>query len=452
MLHPFNVDNGMPAEILQLIFDNLVGETGTLARVGLVSRSWRTLSLPFLLKDVDLSSHNNGRLPEYETPSFPLLRGITMADYSDEYRPRSLIPRQRAFLRLIIDRPELAMHVKAFTWTLVWIDFEEDGLTDMDLRAWDVFSRLQNVARLDLASLHNIRDQPYIRQNPARLFPAITHLRLVGWMHRGLVKTILASLDASKLSSLELDHLQDEGALPSGEPIPQDLATKHSHHQGDPYGDEGIDETLWARQERGDAAIFPGPMWFPLRFLRQRYLGSMKHLHIRLGPFTDTLDQRNCITMFHETAQFIRSTKDTLKSISIGLGEHPTLHCKDEDLLGSCGTSRIRIRQIYRPFCFDLTSAFLHRILAVLTEEQFPHLTRVDLEGFRIIRSGTSRLARPPSLDLTWQYIRDCPFVDEGFTKTANVDYRQPFSGYDYYLSEMDQDKLDELEEILERS
>ncbi|KAI1662943.1 hypothetical protein F4813DRAFT_14904 [Daldinia decipiens] len=452
MLHPSNVDDSFPVEILQLIFDNLVGETRTLARVGLVSRSWRTLSLPFLLKDVDLSSHNNGRLPEYETPYFPLLRGIAMADYSDEYRPRGLVPRQRAFLRLITDRPELAMHVKAFTWTLVWIDFDDDGLTDMDLQTWDVFSRLKNVARLDLASLHNISDQPYIRQNPIGLFSAVTHLRLVGWMHRGLVKAILASLDTSKLGCLELDHLQDEGALPNGEPIPQDFATKYSHHQVDPYSDEGIDDKLWARQEQGDAAIFPGPMWFPLRFLRQRRLGSMKHLQIRLGPFTDTLDQRNNITMFHETAKFIRSVKDTLRTISIRLGEHPTLHCEDEDLLGSCGTSRITIRQIYRPFCFDLTSAFLHRLLAVLTEERFPHLTQVDLEGFRIIRNGTSRLARPPNPDLTWQCIRDCPFIDEGFTKTANVDYRQPFSGYDYYLPETDQDKLDELEEILERS
>lgn len=306
MFHPSRLDDGIPVEIWQLIFDNLVGETRTLARVGLVSRSWRTLSLPFLLKEVDLGSHNNGRLPEYETPSFPLLRGVAMADYSDEYRPRSLVPRQRAFLGLITERPELAMHVKAFTWTLVWIDFDEDGLTDMDLQTWDVFNRLQNVTRLDLASLHNISDQPYIRQTPAGLFPAVTHLRLVGWMHRGLVKAILASLDANKLGCLKLDHLQDEGALPNGEPIPQDLATKHSHHPGDPYGDEGIDDNLWARQERGDAAIFPGPMWFPLRFLRQRCLGSMKHLHIKLGPFADTLDQRNDITMFHETTKFIK--------------------------------------------------------------------------------------------------------------------------------------------------
>ncbi|KAI0465557.1 hypothetical protein F4859DRAFT_528341 [Xylaria cf. heliscus] len=436
MLHSSSMNDSLPADILQLIFDDLVGDTNTLARIGLVSRSWRTLSLPFLLKHVDLSSHNNGRLPEYEDPSFPLLRDVVMADYSDEHRPRSLVPRQRAFLRFIISRPELARHVKAFAWTLVWVDFEDDGLTDIDLRTWEVFGSMQNVARLDLASLHDISDQPYIRQNPPSLFPAVTHLRLVGWMHRGLVKAIVTSLDASRLCRLELDHLQDEGALPSGEPIPQDLALKYSQPGG----------------SKGDAGIFPGPMWFALRCLHQRCLTSMAHLQIRLGPFTDALDIRNDITMFHETVKFIQSAKDSLKTISIGFGEHPALHCAEVDLLGLCGTSRIRLRHIYRPLCFDRTSAFLHCLLAGLTEERFPHLTQVNLEGFRCILNGTSQLSRPPDNNLTWQYIHSCPFIDEEFTKTANIDYRQPFSGYDYYLPKMDQEKLDELEEILERS
>jgi hypothetical protein len=51
------------------------------------------------------------------------------------------------------------------------------------------------------------------------------------------------------------------------------------------------------------------------------------------------------------------------------------------------------------------------------------------------------------STDLTWQYIRDCPFVDEDFTKTDNTDCRQAFSGYDIYLSLAE---LDELEHSLD--
>lgn len=452
MLHPLGLNDGLPADVLQEIFAILVGDSKTLARAGLVSRSWRVLSLRFLLKDVDLSSHNLGRLPEYEEPSSPLQPRVVMSDYSDEYRPRSLVPRQRAFLHLLTDRPELAMHVKALTWTLIWMDFDEEALIDTDLQTWDVFGRMQNVSRLDLASLHNISDQSYIRQNPAKLFPGVTQLRLVGWMPRGLVKAIVTSLDASKLFCVKLDHLQEEGALPNGEPMPEDLASRHFHEPGNPYDDEGIDHKLWERQEGGDAGIFPGPSWFPLRLLRQRCLAQLAHLHIRLSPFTDRLDQRNYITMFQETAMFIRSAKDTLKTISIGLGESPALHCDDEDLLSTCGTSRIQLHHVYRPLCFDLTSAFLHHLLAALIEEQFPHLTRVNLEGFRIIRSGTSRPARPPDPDLTWQYIRDCPFVDERFLEAANIDFRQPFLGYDFYLLNMDQNELEELEEILETS
>lgn len=296
-------DHGLAAEILLMVFENLVGDTETFIRVGLVCRSWRALSLPLLLRD---SSHNNGRLHEHDELEC-FFRPFVMADYSDQFRPRNLVTRQRAFLRLMTHHPELARHVKAFTWTLVWMDFDDDSLTDIDLHTWVIFGRMQNVARLDLASLHYIGDQPYIRQAPARLFPAVTHLRLVGWMHRGLVRAIVTSIDATKLRSLKLDRLQDEGALPDGGPMQQDVAWEYaSDHRGDPYSDQGIDDDLWARQERGHAAIFPGPMWFPLRLLRQYRLAAMAHLEIRLGSFDLRLDERNQITMFHETAQFIR--------------------------------------------------------------------------------------------------------------------------------------------------
>lgn len=76
---PHEMTDGITADVLQLIFDNLVGDNKTLSRAGLVSRSWRTYSLCFLLKDVDLSSHNNGRLPDREEPSLPLLLGVVMS-------------------------------------------------------------------------------------------------------------------------------------------------------------------------------------------------------------------------------------------------------------------------------------------------------------------------------------------------------------------------------------
>ncbi|CAH0042845.1 unnamed protein product [Clonostachys rhizophaga] len=443
----------LPADILLLVFDALVGDTTTLVSAACVSSLWRTLSLPFLLKDVDLSSHNRGRLPEYEDPTFALSR-VVMSDYSDRYRPRSLVPRQRAFLRLIIDRPELAMHVKIFTWTLVWHDTDEfscdgDEMTDIDFRTWEVFGRLCSVTHLDLASLHQIGYEPYIQQNPDTLFPAVTHLRLVGWMSRRLVRAIVNSLDASKLVSARFDYLQDEGALPNGKPIPQDLVwkTRDSRYPHDLYNHQGISDELWNRQERGEVAIFPGPMWLPLRILGRRRMSSMAHLQLSLSPFDDQADLRNDITTFIETAAFIRSAKDTLKSISITLGEATYLFPTEEDLRSMCGTSRVNLSNVYQPMCFDLTSSFLRLLLTALNGESFPHLTQVDLKGFRIIQTGAPGRPVDRSTDLTWQYIRDCPFVDEDFTKTDNTDCRQAFSGYDIYLSLED---LDELEQSLD--
>ncbi|CAG9983616.1 unnamed protein product [Clonostachys byssicola] len=445
-------DLALPADILLQVFDALLGDTTTLVNAGCVSRLWRTVALPFLLKNVDLSSHNRGRLPEHEDPNFAPLR-IVMSDYSDQYRPRNLVPRQRAFLRLMADRPELAIHVKIFTWTLVWHDTDEigcdgDEMTDIDFRTWEVLGRLCSVTHLDLASLHQIGYEPYIRQNPDTLFPAVTNLRLVGWMSRGLVRAIVNSLDANKLVSARFDYLQDEGALPNGEPIPQDLVwrTKESRYPNDLYNHQGISDELWLRQERGEVAIFPGPMWLPLRILGRRRMSSIAHLQISLSPFSDQVDLRNDITTFIETAAFIRSAKNTLKSISITLGEATYLFPTDEDLLSMCGTSRVNLRGVYQPMCFDLTSSFLRHLLEVLNEESFPQLTRVDLKGFRIIRTGVAGRPVDRSTDLTWQYIRDCPFVDEDFTYTDNTDCRHAFSGYDIYHS---LEELDELEQSL---
>lgn len=142
-----------------------------------------------------------------------------------------------------------------------------------------------------------------------------------------------------------------------------------------------------------------------------------------------------------------------MKTISVAVGEDPVLTAEDGAARGICGTARMRIHSVYGPLCFDLTSAFLHILLPALTEGPFPQLTQVHLEGFRIINSHCSRLTRRPDPDLTWQYIRACPFVDEEFTKIANVDYRRAFLGYDYYLpSNVEQGQLHELEAILERS
>lgn len=192
-------------DVLQLVFRQLAGDNASLLNISLTCRAWRSLALPCVFQVVDISSHNNGRQPQLECEVLPLV----YADYDGEYRPRNLVSRQRAFLRLMTDRPRLASYVKSFTWTLIWLDFDEDELTEIDRETWSVFSRMVQVTHLDLASLHRIDNDEYIRQNPAVLFQKVRDLRLLGWMHRGLVRALLTSLDPHKLRSLRLDYLED---------------------------------------------------------------------------------------------------------------------------------------------------------------------------------------------------------------------------------------------------
>lgn len=193
----------LPPDVLHFVFQELVGDYETLLNVSLTCRGWQSLAQPSVYHAVDISSHNNGRQPQLENETRPLV----YADYDGEFQPQNLVSRQRAFLCRIVDEPQLARYVKSFTWTLIWLDFDEEDLTGIDLQTWDMFSKLTNVTYLDLASLHRHDYDEYIRQNPTVLFPKVRDLRLLGWMHRGLVRAILTSLDPSKLQSLRLDYL-----------------------------------------------------------------------------------------------------------------------------------------------------------------------------------------------------------------------------------------------------
>jgi hypothetical protein len=194
-------------DVLQLVFQQLAGDNETLLNISLTCRAWRWLALPGLYQVVDISSHNNGRQPQHENEVTP----IVYSDQRGEYHQRNLIPRQRAFLRTMTEEPRLARLVKSLTWTLIWRDYGEGKLAEIDRQTWCVFGKMANVKHLDLASLHEVEDDNYVRHTPAGLFPKTRHLRLLGWMHRGLIKSILASLNPSRLLSLALDYLEDEG-------------------------------------------------------------------------------------------------------------------------------------------------------------------------------------------------------------------------------------------------
>ena len=245
----------LPADALVLIFDEFADEYESLCNVGLACRSWRALSLPSLLRIVDLSCHNNGRLPERECS----LRPVVYADYDAAFRPQNLVSRQRAFLRFMVDRPGLAKYVKSLTWTLIWKDFKDDNLSETDRQTWNVFSAMNNVTQLDLASLHQIHNNELVRRNPTRLFPAVTVLRLLGWMHRGLVKAIIASIDTKKLCSLKLEYLQDEGALPNGAPMSFDITEEYAYHARRSDRSDTIDDKLFFAKKLVTHAYFQAP-------------------------------------------------------------------------------------------------------------------------------------------------------------------------------------------------
>lgn len=224
-------------DVLRLVFQQLAGDSNTLLNISLSCHTWSLLALPYVYQVVDISHHNNGEAEGFEH---------AYADNQPSYRPRNLVPRQRAFLRLMTEKPQLLRYVKSFTWTLKWLDFGEEynyELQKIDYETWEVFGKMTNVTHLDLASLHFANNINYVRENPVRDFPQVRGLRLQGWMHRSLVRAILTSLDPRNLRSLALDYLLDEGALPKGEPMSAEFTEENARsmrstnpHRGGPKG------------------------------------------------------------------------------------------------------------------------------------------------------------------------------------------------------------------------
>jgi len=420
-------------DILQLVFRELVGDSTTLLNVSLACSAWRSLALPSVFRVVDISSHNNGRQPQLESEMYPII----YADYEGEYRPQNLVTRQRAFLRLVVGKPQLAKYVRLFTWTLIWLDFNEQDLTEIDLQTWDVFARLVNVTHLDLASLHRDVDDGYIRQNPAVLFPKVRDLRLLGWMHRGLVRAVITSLDPCKLQSLALDYLEDEGALPNGESIGYDIATSFAHHAGhtntvvhpDPKATDGsgiYHDDLILRQETGQAFIFPGPMWLPLYLLSSHAMGSLTRLQVKVRPFDMHIDLRSYQTLFQQTASFVLKIRETLQTLVIVFDHR--YGCPDTT--SWCGTGRHQSRTRHR-WCIKMAKLFLRQMLAVLNENAFPQLEDIRFEGFVLLKDADPYEATDAEVDGLFRSIESCRFTNASFIDVPSVQCRQSYHGHD---------------------
>nr|OQO28941.1 hypothetical protein B0A51_05340 [Rachicladosporium sp. CCFEE 5018] len=443
-------------DILVLVFETLSTHLDyvTLCNAGLASREWRSLSLPALIKHVDVSSHNNGRQREWE---YPVYYPVVNAEDSWEYRQPNLIKRQRAFVRLLVEQPKLARHVHALSWTLIWqnivgevgpeeIEGADEGLTDLDLRTWDVFASLTNVKYLDLASLHTLNspEYTYVRQSPAVLFPAVTDLRLLGWTHRGLVRSIFSSIDATKLRSLRLDYLNDEGSLPDGRPMSDDTNNEHSrlHRHGSLGSRQSqiISPELRERQETGKAFIFPGPMWYPMHLLTMptaRPLSSLKHLQVKIPRVHHYTDTRVYETVFRATADLVSKASATLTTLVIVLGEHDNIYKPKGP--GQCGTTHMRHVHEYVPFYIRSAAALLGYVLRALEAHSYPRLETLTFEGFTIVDQASERDAAQANLDETWELIKSSRWYNKagGFTKVPSVDHRRIYHGCDEYRQDL---------------
>ena len=374
----------LPSDVFLLVLDQMVGDSTTLSAVGLVCQKFRAISLPFLLRNVDISSHNNGRLPEEEGSMEPEV----YADYDGRYRPDHMVPRQHAFLRLMTDRPELAGYVQSFTWTLIWESVEAEEPDSVENETWAVFARFRNVTRLDLGSLHFSCYQPIVRQNPSKLFPAVKHLKLLGWMHRGLVEAIMTSLDSTTLRSLSLNRLQDEGAMSDGSPISLDVVNEIPSEYRGTDGTMSIDEQLYRRQRSGNALVLPGPMWYALRLLSERPLNGLARLEITMPQCDMHMDVRSYHAMFRETAKMIDKLRSTLRALKVVLPVSWMLY--DTEGRSVCGTGR-HYRPIHLAWTIRMAAYLLHGIALTLSEGPYPRLNEATFEGFQILE-----LAKPP--------------------------------------------------------
>lgn len=443
-------------DILQLVFQQLAGDNETLLNVSLTCRAWRWLAWPAVYSAVDLSSHNNGRQAQHEMECRP----IVYADHHSEFRPLNLVPRQRAFLRLMVGKPHLARLVKSLTWTLVWLDFEEETLTDIDRQTWQVFSKMVNVTRLDLASLHDFIDDDYVRQNPPSLFPKTKDLKLLGWMHRGLVRSILTSLDPSKLQSLELNYLEDEGQHPNGKPMSYDFAERNSHSArskrttGYPSPNTTSSSEIYqpgeiTLQETSKTPIFPGPSILPLHILLRPLhnhpsplplLPSLTHLQIKLPPFDTHTDLRNTHTMAAQTAAIMTATHAHLESLVVVFEEnahmYPDPRPRDPNRR-ICGTARVQMQAFSQPWGLKMTKLFLEMVLGALKggRGSSPRLRVLRFEGFRCLSVADEWLkARVGGLDEG--FFREVGEVEGLFEGASLVDVacvrgRSGFVGHD---------------------
>ncbi len=344
----------MTSGILSLpreLSDIIISFCGTpeLAALSTTCKTLHAAAIPFLYREVDLSAHNQGRL------QFTHDNGTHYHIWADVYPPVFDLPplakKQQSFLSTILKNPPLGAYVRIFVWTFrsYWEPKPINSLSfntcHLDTRIWEVFQHLTNVDKLDLGSLHQSWDKPYLGLPPPGIFSTVTDLRLSGVMYRQVVFRIVESIDRSKLHSLELDNLQDPG-------LASDL---YPHYRSRRF--------IGMRM-----VISAGPMRGVLPAL-QGHCSSLRSLSVRKPGFT-WYNGPQCMAAdeesYEEFAEFLCSVKMTIRSAAFEQGVPANWHY---DHVGP--------DQVQRP----MDRKFVCLVLPILMEESWPELRKVRIVG-----------------------------------------------------------------------
>lgn len=434
-----------PNDILFLILEYC--EQSSLYQLSLINKTLSQRCIPHLYREVDLSSHNLGRIVENENK----FRIEEWANVNDDNRPPRLLSRQRSFLKTMTENPQYAMYILSFSWTLIWYDqYKERGLTEIEFQLWNVFSQLQRVQKLDLASLP--QDKPleaYTRQVPPNLFPRVTELKLAGWMSHKLVTSLFHSIHLSKLHVLILDALQEEGKLPDGSPMPEDLNIQHwsSRWRATLCEADAKDISL-----TDSGIIFPGPMWLAFMPLVGKF-ESLRRLEIRIPPLEDARDP-TCPD--HE--RYISVMADLIVSVS------PTLETLIIDYARRQRAGKaspfipayeIGLQNLRLSYSEKLLKAMLHsfrlndqwkwELLRIVSFKGFLQSAAVngpfDEGEVQVIRSKIEDLLSTSKLSLEWSNDSPCPAFlflghDHGISEFAMEQFSRKFQQIEQALSE----------------
>lgn len=223
---------------------------------------------------------------------------------------------------------------------------------------WNALQNLCNVEVLDFCSLARGRED----DAPPPLFPSSTSICLTGPMSFTMMKSILHSVDPSKITRLELDNLQDFGQRSRGKDLhPLDDLSKLRESQ---YPD-------------GSPKLrHPGPM----RGHLQPLVGSCKVLkHLSLRSAGQDIANDSVWSVHHdrqryeEWAMFIESVKDTLESLEIEQG----IPAEDPHQNGSCRQWDGPMQTLGRPM--DLR--FVELVLPVISSGPWAHLKTMTIRG-----------------------------------------------------------------------